>query len=349
MRVTTNMRKNISIKVTYTILLFFIASFHSIIMAQPQTSKIASAPGSFSRMGFAARGIGMGNAMTSVTKGQLVSYYNPALVVFQEGNNANLGYTFLSMDRKLNFLNVGRSFKFYKKDENGKPTDEVHSTAGVSIGIINSGVGNIDGRDGSGLQTEIYSTSENQFFLSFGIKPSERVAIGLNAKMYYYSLFEKMSSTSLGFDFGMIVKITDDISVGAVISDLNSKYQWDSTPIYKEKGRSNTIDKFPLLKRVGASYMLPNNLGIVAVDFESSNYGTNILKFGGEYNLLDYLKLRAGLDRLNLKNSDMIPKTSFGFQLNQSLWNLDFALNYAFVMEAYSPFDEHVISLGIIF
>lgn len=328
---------------------FFVFLLASNLFAQPQTSKISSAPGAFSRMGFAARGIGMGNAMTSVTKGQLISYYNPALVVFQEKNNANLGYTFLSLDRKLNFLSVGRSFKFYKIDEEGNSTDEVHSTAGVSIGVINSGVGNIDGRDGSGLKTETYSTSENQFFLSFGMKPSERVAIGLTAKMYYYSLFEKMASTSLGFDFGAIVKIMDELYVGAVIADLNSKYQWDSTPIYNEKGKSNTTDKFPLLKRIGVSYFLPNELGIVAVDFESSNFGTNILKFGGEFNLMHYLKLRAGLDRLNLSNSDMIPKTSFGFQLSQSLWNLNFELNYAFVLEAYSPFDEHVISMGIIF
>ncbi|MBM4175289.1 MAG: hypothetical protein FJ213_03825 [Ignavibacteria bacterium] len=342
-------RKMVSIKFACTTLFLSIAICNSIVLAQPQTSKISSAPGSFSRMGFGSRGIGMGNAMTSVTEGQLSSYYNPALVVFQKGNNANLGYTFLSLDRRMNFLSVGRSFKFYKKDEDGNSTNEVHSTAGVSVGVINSGVGNIDGRDGSGLKTETYSTSENQFFLSFGIKPSERVAIGLTAKMYYYSLFEKMSSTSLGFDFGAIIKIMDELYISAVIADLNSKYQWDSTPIYKEKGRSNTIDKFPLLKRIGISYLLPNNLGIVAVDFESSNFGTNILKFGAEYNLLDYLKLRAGLDRFNLSNSDMVPKTSFGFQLDQSIWNLEFALNYAFVMEAYSPFDEHVISLGINF
>jgi hypothetical protein len=329
--------------------ILILSLFESEVIAQPQTSQISSAPGAFSRMGFAARGIGMGNAMTSVTKGQLVSYYNPALVVFQEGNNANLGYTFLSLDRKLNFLSVGKSFKFYKKDEEGKSTEVVHSTAGVSIGVINSGVGNIDGRDGSGLKTETYSTSENQFFLSFGIKPSERVAFGLTAKMYYYSLFEKMSSTSLGFDFGVIVKIMDELYVGAVIADLNSKYRWDSTPIYNEKGKSNTIDKFPLLKRIGLSYFLPYDLGVIAVDFETSNFGTNILKLGGEFNLIEYLKLRAGLDRWNLSNSDMIPKASFGFQLSHLLWNLNFELNYAFVMEAYSQFDEHVISLGVIF
>lgn len=334
-------------KTTQLLIIILVSSLN--LFAQPSTSQIASAPGAFARMGFGARGMAMGNAMTSVTHGQISSYYNPALVVFQEGNNAQIGYTFLSLDRKLNFINVGRNFKFYKKNEEGINTDEIHSLAGVSLGIINSGVGEIDGRDGSGLKTKTYSTSENQFFLAFGLKPSNRFSFGLSAKLYYYSLFEKMSSTSLGFDVGFTYKILDELYIGGMLGDLNSKHRWDSTPIYGEQGKSNTENDFPLIKRIGFSYLLPQDFGIVAVDFESTNFGTNILKFGGEINLLEFLKLRAGIDRINLSNSDMIPKSSFGFQLNHRLMNLDFNINYAFVLEPYAPSDEHIISLGVIF
>ena len=47
------------------------------VFSQPVSSEISSMPGAFSRMGFGARGMGMGNALSSVTEGNLVSYYNP--------------------------------------------------------------------------------------------------------------------------------------------------------------------------------------------------------------------------------------------------------------------------------
>jgi hypothetical protein len=41
----------------------------TIIIAQPQFSEMAVQPGAFSRMGFGARGMGMGNAMSAVITG----------------------------------------------------------------------------------------------------------------------------------------------------------------------------------------------------------------------------------------------------------------------------------------
>lgn len=316
------------------------------IFAQPKTSQIASLPGAFSRLGFAARGISMGNAMTSVTNGSVNAYYNPALNPFIEDNSIQLGYTFLSLDRKLNFVQLSKSFIQYKRDEFGNKTDDVYSRAGVSFGIINSGVDNIDGRDNSGLQTKTYSTSENLFFLSVGINPSEKLSVGVTAKYYHYSLFDKMTSTAVGFDLGVIYKIFDNLTFGGFIGDINSKYRWDSTPLYAEEG-NNFYDYFPVLKRIGLSYLLPKNFGIVAADFETTSYGTKILRLGTEINLIEFLKLRAGIDRLNLENSDMIPKLSFGFGINHTLMNKFFELNYAFVNEPYAPFNQHIISIGV--
>ena len=53
----------------------------SYVLAQPELSSMSTMPGAFSRFGFGARGMGMGNAMSSVTEGNIVSYYNPALTV----------------------------------------------------------------------------------------------------------------------------------------------------------------------------------------------------------------------------------------------------------------------------
>ncbi len=316
------------------------------LLSQPKTSQISSMPGAFSRLGFAARGMAMGNAMTSVTTGSVNSYYNPALNPFIDDNSIQIGYTFLSLDRKLNFVQLSKSFIQYKRDSEGNKTDEIYSKAGLTFGIINSGVDNIDGRDNSGIPTKTYSTSENLFFLSVGINPSEKLSIGLTAKYFHYSLFDKMTSTAVGFDLGVTYKLSERLTLGGFIGDINSKYRWDSTPLYSEEG-NNFYDYFPVLKRVGISYLLPKNFGIIATDFETTSYGTKILRIGTEINLVDFLKLRAGIDRLNLENDDMTPQISFGFGLNKTLMERFFELNYAFVTEPYAVFDKHIISIGI--
>lgn len=314
--------------------------------AQPKTSQISSLPGAFSRLGFSARGMAMGNAMTSITQGSVNPYYNPALNPFINDNSIQLGYSILSLDRKLNFVQISKSFIQYKRDSYGNKTDEIYSKAGVTFGLINSGVDNIDGRDNSGLQTKTYSTSENLFFLSVGINPSEKFSVGVTAKYYHYSLFDKMTSTAVGFDLGFIYKIFDNLSLAGFIGDLNSKYRWDSTPLYAEEG-NNFYDYFPTLKRIGLSYIVPKDLGILSVDFESTTFGTKIFRIGSEINLIEFFKLRFGVDRLNLENSDMIPKLTFGFGLNHTLMDKLFELNYAFVNESYSPSNQHIISIGI--
>jgi hypothetical protein len=316
------------------------------IFAQPKTSQIASLPGAFSRMGSGARGMAMGNAMTANIDGSINVYYNPALNPFVDNNLIQLGFSFLSLDRKLNFVQLSKNFTQFKRDAEGNKTSEVHSKAGVTFGLINSGVDNIDGRDNSGLKTKTYSTSENLFFLSVGISPSDKLSFGVTAKYYYYSLFDKISSKAVGFDFGVIYKVLDNLTIGGFVGDINSKYRWDSTPIYGEEG-NNFYDYFPVIKRIGGSFRLPKNFGIVNLDYEWTGYQTKILKGGTEINLDEHLKLRAGIDRLNISNSDMVPKISFGFGLNHILMGKYFEFNYTFMTEPYAPRDIHTLSLGI--
>ncbi|MFH1195318.1 MAG: hypothetical protein V1720_06375, partial [bacterium] len=82
----------------------------SSVLAQPEFSNISGMPGAFSRMGFGARGIGMGNALSAVIDGNLVAYYNPAVGAFQQGNSFQTSYSFLSLDRSLNYLSFTKKF-----------------------------------------------------------------------------------------------------------------------------------------------------------------------------------------------------------------------------------------------
>ena len=326
-----------------TIILVLVFSFQ-IIFAQAKTSKISSMPGAFSRMGFGARGIGMGNAMSAVTEGNLVSYYNPALSVFQDGNLFQTSYSFLSFDRSLNFLSFTKRFDLFSSKSESKP----RSSAGISIGIINSGVGNITGRDNEGNITEALSTSENQFFLGFANRFSEKLSIGIAIKFYYYKLYKDISATSVGLDFGALYKLTENLNVSLMISDINSKYKWDSTPLYGQDGTSPE-DNFPVLKKIGLSYIEKNIGLIIAAEYENSNGGTNILRGGIEYNIIDKLFIRAGVDQFNLSNSYFPARPSFGFSYFKDFDNITIGVDYAFMLEQYSSQDRHIVGVSVNF
>ena len=315
----------------------------TIIIAQPQFTEIAARPGAFSRMGFGARGIGMGNAMSAVITGELVSYYNPAVTVFQENNSVLTGYSFLSIDRNLNFLSYTRRFDFYSKKDSLIENPKPRNSAGVSIGIINAGVSNIDGRDNNGLPTGELSTSENQFYLAFANRFSEKFSVGITAKFYYYKLFEEINTTSFGVDIGAVYKVNDQFTVALAVIDINSKYKWDTSPVY-ERGVI-TEDKFPNLRKLGVSY-LNKEIGLLAsLEYENSSAETNILRAGVEYNIYEGLYLRGGIDQFNLSNTDWPVKPALGFSFYKSFGNFKVGVDYAFVIEQYSSNDRHIIGL----
>lgn len=293
------------------------------------SAQFAGTPGSFARLGFGARGMGMGNAMTAVVHGENSGYYNPAGVKYLDAGYGSLSYGVLSLDRKLNSL-------FY-----AQPID---TNAGVAVRILNSGVSEIDGRDIDGFHTEMYSTSENQFSLSFALKV-RKITFGLSTKIYYYSLFEKLSATGLGFDFGALYSLSENIVIGGVIKDINAKYRWDTSPLYDQQGNTTT-DKFPIRRALGISFISDDKAGLITAEFENSNRSTNVIRIGAEYAATEYLILRSGLDGWDLDDAKQA-HPSFGFTVRTDLMNWNPSFTYAYVVEPYNVFAMHIIALSI--
>lgn len=322
-------------KIALILFLSLIVSLYS----QPEFSSISSKAGAFSRMGFGARGIGMGNAMSAITTGELNSYYNPALNSFQEGNSFHTSYSFLSLDRNLNFVN------FTKRFGSG---EEGRAIPGISVGVINAGVDNIDGRDSQGNKFDDLSTSENQFFLSLSNRFSNKLALGISFKFYYYKLYEDVTASGLGFDIGALYLLNENITLSFMISDIDSKYEWDSSNLYGTSGNTTT-DKFPILKKIGVSYKFNEPNIIAAVEFENSNAETNYIRVGAEYNIFENLYIRAGVDKINISNFDIPVRPAAGFSYFYPLSIGVVGINYAFAIEPYSSFDQHIVGLNINF
>lgn len=309
------------------------------ILSTSAYSQLGGLPGAFSRLGFGARGISMGNAMTSVTTGDVSGYYNPAASSFQNEHLINLSYSFLSFDRSLNFVSYTKNFKLPKQTEGG---------AGITFSWINAGVGNIDARDGDGFQMDPISVSENQFSFAPSIRPSPNFSLGVAFKLYYSKLYDGVKSTSLGFDLGGILKPSEKVSIGFAVKDINASYKWSTTSIYSSNG-STTTNKFPVLLNVGVTYQLPKKFGIVSVDFEHSSQTvtqadgeykskSNIVRVGTEVSPINNLKIRAGVDRFDLNANDKFgnSKLTFGLGYQKDLKSYILGLDYSFVMEPYS-------------
>ncbi len=291
-------------------------------------SQLGGLPGAFTRMGFNARGISMGNAMTSVTKGDVNGFYNPALSSFQNEHLINVSYSFLSLDRSLNFVSYTKNFKLPKQTEGG---------AGITFSWINSGVGKIDGRDIDGFSIGELSTSENQFLFAPSIMVSDKISLGVGFKLYYNKLYEGISATSFGVDLGGRYIIKDKINVSVTVKDINSKYEWNTIDIYGQNG-NQTKEKFPKLYTLGISYQLPKNFGLVSIDYETSNKKSNIIRVGAEINPVKDINFRAGVDRFDFSAEDKIggARAMFGIGYQKSFKSYIIGIDYSFVLEPYT-------------
>jgi hypothetical protein len=309
------------------------------LFASESYAQLGGFPGAFTRLGFGARGIAMGNAMTSVTKGDVLGYYNPALSAFQNEHLITLSYSFLSFDRRLNFVSYTKNFKLPKQE---------HGGAGVTFSWMNAGVSKIDGRDNDGFHTEDYSVSENQFLFAPSIRVSEKMSIGVGFKFYYSKLFQGVTSTSLGFDLGALFVASDRINIGFAVKDIKSYYEWRTNDLYGQYGNT-TKDNFPVILNLGVSYLLPNNFGIAAVEYQGSirkktqegqdfSAKSNVFKMGFEINPIKDFSFRGGFDRFDLNSDDKFgnSKVMFGIGYQKPLKKFIVGIDYAFVLEPYS-------------
>ena len=312
-------------------LVFLILLSGQNLFSQGGSSYLGGLAGAPFRLGFAARGIGMGNALSSVPDGNVSSYYNPALLPFQPLPTVLLSYGSLSLDRRLNFASY---------------TQHLNPDAGLSIGLINAGVSNIDGRDNDGQPTESYSTSENQFFFSFGLVPAKRISFGVTAKVLYYNLYSGVKSTTVGMDFGMLYSISEELNLGLVLQDVLSKYKWDTSKLYGENGSSYT-DNFPTRKRLGISYN-SRDWGLIASGEIEWIGSAGYARIGTELELFSGLQIRGGIDQISFAG-DVTAKPSVGFSVQTQVASWNPRIDYAFVFEPYISSGMHYLTLSLSF
>jgi len=299
--------------------------------------------GAFSRLGFGARGMALGNALVADPSADVSPHYNPALLPSASGQRVSASAALLSFDRKLQFLEF---------------TTPIGPTAGIGLSLIHAGVGNIDGRNADGAHTETLSTDEFALSLAFGNRFADWFAVGTALTLYQSDLVPEVNPVrGFGVDLGVSVQATDRLSIAAAVNDLLAKYEWDTSAV----GGGSHTDRFPVRLRFGAGYsLLGERLRLLAEieshytsrerrvsDFLVTSGGPQAQtrtesfllhdlrgRVGASFRAVDILELRAGLDRIGVRDVSGL-RPSAGFGVRQSIGDLDLRIHYTATLEPY--------------
>ncbi len=335
-----------------------VALWCAVLAASPAVQAQDAGAGAFSRIGFDAHGLALGNALGADLSSDVSPYYNPALAPNATEQSLTASVGLLSFDRQL------QSLQF---------STPLGPSAGVALGILRAGVSDIDGRDANGLATETLSTDEFALFLAFGNRFAERFSVGASLKLFQANFSEDVDDPlGFGIDLGVTYQVTERGAVGVTVSDLLAKYEWDAAT---SGGRANT-DQFPVRLRLSGSYgFLEEGRLRVRAEYESrftsrerrtrvpalsggaptSQLRTESLllhdsrgRIAVSYPLADVLEVRAGLDRVGVDGSDGL-RPSAGFGLRRTVGELDLGASYAFVLEPYVSDTINFLTVRIYF
>jgi hypothetical protein len=284
--------------------------------------------GSFLRIGVGARAISMGNTGVAHPMNAYSTFYNPAVIGFAEDKRIGLSYSFLSLDRRFGF---------------GSFSMKVPPEAGFTVAWIESGVGDLKSYNSNGEETGNINHSANAVYFTFGRKIIENLSIGVSIKILFEYINDgtdefDYSSNGVGFDFGVIYKISDDLIIGGQVKDINSKFKANTDNIFDRGG--TTIDKFPVTYKFGAFYKTSLQWLRGAYDFEWSDKGLKKHHLGLEAVYGNNLALRLGLNGSHL---------AYGAGMDFEVMKTESYLDYAFVTSVIDEGSSHIFSWQLIF
>lgn len=314
--------------------------------------------GAFSRLGFGARGIAMGNSQAADVFSGTSPWYNPALAPLVEGQSISASVSALTFDRSLQFLQLGAPLQ---------------DRAGFTVGIVHAAVSNIDGRDSNGFHTGNLSVDEYAGFLAFGLKFSDRVSGGINLQVFQSDLYDGLSAArTIGVDFGLAWRVRENLALALVADDLLARYTWDGSSV--GGSGSEVTDSFPRRLRLGASHRRWNNRWVFSAELESRTasavlvtYEPRILgdgaarvrneesltfqetrlRLGVESIVVDGFAVRAGLEQLGDEVLGSF-RPSAGFSAEQPMGELRIRVDYAFGLEAQAGGRMHFVTMRVL-
>ena len=297
--------------------------------------------GSGFRYGSNAREFSLAGALIADKTPGFYAFSNPALLQFTRSNQVGVSFQNMSLDRSI------KSFSFAKR---------LPPNAGVGLALLQSGTDNIQGKNSMNQDTELFSSSEIEGIISFGVGLGSKFALGINIKALFTTIYEDYKGNGISGDIGFIYKFNRHLFIGGIIKNLNASYNWKV--IIGEDERSYE-ENFPLEYSMGLAYSGIKGVSlfiqedIMVTPNDDVNYRTRI---GSEYKLKNKIKLRGGLKQSRgavpegTKIDGINLKPTFGIGAPLKVWQkqyiqLDYALDLGSVGEGLS----HLFSFSLKF
>lgn len=343
---------------TKSTLTFLLVTF-LLTLSTSAFSQYGGTAGASLSLGYGPRGMAVSNAMTASTFDGIYPYYNPALAAQKlNGNQIDMSVSTLDFDRV--YQTFGSTF-------------QLPPNAGISIGIIRSGVNDFSERSESGYPLGTFDIAEYQINTSFGLRFSDRFQAGISFKLNYANYHKELNSTTaVGVDLGFLYKFGNHLNVAVAIQDMFANYTWNSGDLYNQSQSRNVVNNFPIRYKWAFSYerrkyALQAEYELKTFESEINNYETFIdsdgnpaqisrissvnsntgaLKFGGTWHAHERFSLRAGY---RITDSDESESGSFssGFSIHLPFDTFSPSFDYAFVSEPYGISNIHVYALRL--
>jgi len=314
--------------------------------------------GASNRIGYSARGMAMGNAMSAVTTEGAYSYYNPAQAA-------------MLIDKRQTDFSIG-ALQFDRVFQSSGVQFKLPPTAGLSFNLLRTGVKDIDGRTVSGYSTGLFDINEYQLSSNFGIRLSNKMKAGIGLKFNMADYHSDLDNAiGVGLDFGILYHAGLHTNIALSIKDLFANYKWNAQDLYGLSQGRDVINNFPTRYTLGVAYQ--RNQVTVSADFEIQSYTSEIqttstfvedgvpttitsseevntsstqLRLGSSWRAHQRFTLRAGWQLPNTEDFDSWALSS-GFSIHLPFDVFSPSIDYAFVMEPYQISNMHVFSLRL--
>ena len=297
--------------------------------------------GSGFRYGTNAREFSLAGALVADKTPGFYAFSNPALLQFARSSQIGLSLQSMSLDRYI------QTFSYVKN---------LPPKAGVGLAILRSGTDNIQGRNTMNQETEMFSASEIEGILSFGVALGSKLSLGINIKAAFTTIADDYKGNGISGDLGVLFKINRRLLLGGVIKNLSGGYNWKVTIGDDER---NYEEKFPQTIVVGATYSGFKGISIffqedmVSIPGQYINYRSRL---GMEYHLSNGVELRGGLKQARgvvpsgseLRSSNFKPAIGVGVPLK--IWKRQhLKMDYAFDPGSVGEGVSHLFSFSIKF
>ena len=293
----------------------------------------AGMPGTYLHMGVGSGAVGMGKAYTALATDATAIYWNPAALANQNPYQVYFMHSVLFYGTNFDYL------------AGSLPTKNLGS---FGLGMLYLNSGDFDQRNELNQELGSFGVSDLAFLISWSKEAYSGISIGFNYKLVNQRIMD-YSGIGHGIDLGFKKRLFNRLDAGLMFMNL----------IQPKMKLANESESFPMQVRLGASMKFLEDKLVLSTDVAKIiGWDYAFFNIGTEYNLIDNLAIRAGLNngRITMGLGFVLDQIGVDYgnkSVSEFGFTQNFAIKYAFggfgvgakaAPDIFSPMGENNIS-----